>query len=93
MAMKRATSQRYAVATLVTAATVFATALCGMASAADPYRSPGAIVAGQDGQTLYVAEITANAGGKYDAEVCRAATKLVGDGILRMEQDRLVCSL
>ncbi len=59
MATKRAKSNRSAFAMLVTAGTVLA-ALCGTASAAGAYQSPGAIVASPDGQTLYVAEFTGN---------------------------------
>ena len=61
MAMKRATSNRTAIAMLVTAATLLAAGLCGTAFAAEAYCSPGAMVADQDGKTLYVAEFTGNA--------------------------------
>ncbi len=61
MAMKRAASKWSAFAILMAAATGLFAAVCGTALAAEPYRSPSAIVAGQDGQTLYVAELTGNA--------------------------------
>ena len=61
MAMKRKTSKRPAFTMLVIVGTVLAAALCGAAGAAETYRSPGAMVAAQDGATLYVAEFTGNA--------------------------------
>ncbi|MBI4804229.1 MAG: PAS domain S-box protein [Desulfovibrio sp.] len=38
-------------------------------------------------------EIAENAGVKYDQDVCNAALKLFDEGVLRIEQSKLVCSL
>ena len=38
-------------------------------------------------------EIAENAGVKYDQDVCDAAFKLFDEGVLRIEQSKLVCSL
>ncbi len=61
MVKQRPTSKRSAFARLVMAGTLLAASVCGMASAAEAYHSPGALVASPDGQTLYAAEFTGNA--------------------------------
>jgi PAS domain S-box-containing protein len=40
-----------------------------------------------------LSEITENSGVKYDQDVCNAALRLFEEGVLRVEQSRLVCSL